>query len=135
MSTQNLPTKYLSKRQILKLHKKLIEIFGGSMGIRDENLLDSAIFAPFQTFDGHDLFPTTIEKAARLGYGIIKNHPFVDGNKRTGTHSMLMFLAVNNFEVNYTDNELIEIVFGVADNSIGYSEFADWLKSRVKILD
>lgn len=125
--------KILSKRQILMLHEELIKIFGGLHGIRDENLLDSALLAPFQTFDGQDLYPSIIEKAARLGYGIVKNHPFLDGNKRTGTHAMLMFLAINNFNVEYMDEELIKIICGVADNSLGYTDFVDWLSSHIKI--
>lgn len=125
--------KILSKRQILMLHEELIKIFGGLHGIRDENLLDSALFAPFQTFDRQDLYPSIIEKAARLGYGIVKNHPFLDGNKRTGTHAMLMFLAINNFNVEYMDEELINIIYSVADNSLSYADFVNWLSSHIKI--
>jgi len=125
--------KILSKRQILMLHEELIKIFGGLHGIRDENLLDSALFAPFQTFDIQDLYPSIIEKAARLGYGIVKNHPFLDGNKRTGTHAMLMFLAINNFNVEYMDEELINIIYSVADNSLSYADFVNWLSSHIKI--
>ncbi len=115
------------------LHEELIKIFGGLHGIREENLLDSALFAPFQTFDGHDLYPSIIEKAARLGYGIVKNHPFLDGNKRTGTHAMLMFLAINNFNAEYVDEELINIIYSVADNSLSYADFVNWLSSHIKI--
>lgn len=125
--------KILSKRQILMLHEELIKIFGGLHGIRDENLLDSALFAPFQTFDRQYLYPSIIEKAARLGYGIVKNHPFLDGNKRTGTHAMLMFLAINNFNVEYMDEELINIIYSVADNSLSYADFVNWLSSHIKI--
>lgn len=122
--------KVLTKNQILILHKDLIKIFGGLDGIRDENLLESAIFAPFQTFGGQDLYPSIIEKAARLCYGIVKNHPFVDGNKRVGTHAMLTFLAMNSFEVNYIDEDLIDIILRVADNSIGYNELLNWLENH-----
>jgi len=125
--------KILSKRQILMLHEELIKIFGGLHGIRDENLLDSALLTPFQTFDIQDLYPSIIEKAARLGYGIVKNHPFLDGNKRTGTHAMLMFLAINNFNVEYMDEELINIIYSVADNSLSYADFVNWLSSHIKI--
>ena len=125
--------KILSKRQILMLHEELIKIFGGLHGIREENLLDSALFAPFQTFDRQDLYPSIIEKAARLGYGIVKNHPFLDGNKRTGTHAMLMFLAINNFNAEYVDEELINIIYSVADNSLSYADFVNWLSSHIKI--
>lgn len=102
----------LSKPQILMMHKSLIEETGGLDGIRDENLLDSAINAPFQKFDCQDLFPTVQQKAARLGYGIIKNHAFIDGNKRIGTHTMLVFLALNGIELDYTQEELYTTILG-----------------------
>lgn len=106
--------KILSKEQILLLHKHLIDISGGSYGIRDEGLLDSAINTPFQSFNDIELYPTILQKAVRLGYGIICNHPFLDGNKRIGTHAMLVFMDINNIFLEYTDNELIEIILGVA---------------------
>ncbi len=120
----------LTKKQILTLHKILIEKFGGVTGIRDEKLLDSAVNAPFQTFGGEDLYSTLIEKAARLGYGLIKNHPFLDGNKRAGTHAMLVFLKINRAELNCSDKDLIDIIFGVADNSVTYEEFLNWLEAN-----
>ena len=80
--------KVLSKQQILKLHEMLIAQSGGSPEIRDDGLLDSALNTPFQSFSNTELYPSLLEKAARLGYGLIKNHPFVDGNKRIGTHAM-----------------------------------------------
>ena len=88
--------KRLTKEQILLLHSALTAQSGGSAEIRDDGLLESAINAPFQTFDGQELYPSLLEKATRLGYGLIKNHPFVDGNKRIGTHAMLVFLAINH---------------------------------------
>lgn len=119
-----------NKKQILKLHSDLIKTSGGIDGIRDENLLNSAIETPFQTFDGQDLYPTLIEKAARLGYGLIKNHPFLDGNKRIGTHAMLAFLEINGTKINYSEDELIKIIFGVADNSVTYEEFLNYLEAH-----
>lgn len=91
--------KRLTKEQVMLLHKELVKESGGSAEIRDEGLLDSALNAPFQTFDDAELYPTIIEKAARLGYSLIKNHAFVDGNKRIGTHTMLVFLSLNHIEV------------------------------------
>lgn len=79
--------KVLTRDQIIKLHSLLIEDSGGSDGLHDEGMLDSALNAPFQTFDGIDLYPTVIEKAVRLGYGLIANHPFIDGNKRIGCNA------------------------------------------------
>ena len=85
----------LTKVQILLLHSELIRETGGAEGLRDEGLLDSAICAPFQSFDGIDVFPSIQQKGARLGYGLICNHAFIDGNKRIGVHAMLVFLALN----------------------------------------
>ncbi len=84
------------------LHSQLIEVTGGSDGIRDEGLLDSALAAPFQSYAGEELYPGIQAKAARLGYGLIKNHCMVDGNKRNGAHAMLVFLALNGIELRYT---------------------------------
>lgn len=117
-----------NKKRVINLHSDLIKSFGGVFGIRDENLLESAIETPFQTFGGKDLYPSLIEKAARLGYGLIKNHPFFDGNKRIGTHTMLSFLEINGVKINFDAEELIEIIFGVADNSVTYEEFLNWLE-------
>lgn len=124
--------KILNKRQVLLLHSALIAQSGGLDGTRDEGLLDSALNAPFQTFAEQDLYPTVLEKAARLGYGLICNHPFLDGNKRIGTHAMLVFLDINQFSLSYTDNELIEIVLRVAAGEAGYNELLDWLKTHLE---
>ena len=119
--------KTLTKEQIILLHSQLIEQFGGSPGIRDEGLLDSAINAPFQTFNGLDLFTSRFAKAARLCYGLVKNHPFVDGNKRIGTHAMLMFLALNGIMLCYKDDELIELILSVAAGTASESDIQDWI--------
>lgn len=124
--------KILNKRQVLLLHSALIAQSGGLDGTRDEGLLDSALNAPFQTFAEQDLYPTVLEKAARLGYGLICNHPFLDGNKRIGTHAMLVFLDINQFSLSYTDNELIEIILRVAAGEAGYNELLDWLKAHLE---
>ena len=106
--------KKLSKEQILMLHTQLIQQTGGSDGIRDYNLLDSALETPFQSFGGDELYPTIQEKAARLGYGLIKNHCMIDGNKRIGTHAMLVFLALNGIELMFTHKELYEAILVAA---------------------
>ena len=117
----------LSKEQILLLHSQLIEEFGGSDGVRDYNLLDSALETPFQSFAGEDLYPTIQAKAARLGFGLIKNHPMLDGNKRIGAHAMLVFLAVNGIEMEYTQKELYEAVLSVAADSLEYEDLLQWI--------
>lgn len=124
--------KILSKRQILMLHTALISQTGGLDGIRDEGLLESALNAPFQTFAEQDLYPTVLEKVARLGYGIIRNHPFLDGNKRIGTHAMLVFLDINQLSLSYEDEELILTILQIASGAKGYEELLEWLKAHLE---
>lgn len=124
--------KILSKRQILMLHTMLIAQSGGIDGLRDEGLLDSAVNAPMQTFGGEELYPTILEKAARLGYGLIHNHPFTDGNKRIGTHAMLVFLDINNIMLSYEDDDLIAVILRVASGQANEQELQEWLKSHVE---
>ena len=120
--------KILTKDQIILLHSKLIEETGGSDGLRDEGLLDSAILAPFQSFDGKDLYPTVLEKGAQLGFGLIKNHAFIDGNKRIGAHTMLVFLALNGYTFSYTQKELSDIILAVASGDKSCQDSLLWLK-------
>ena len=119
--------KKLSKEQILMLHTQLIQQTGGSDGVRDYNLLDSALENPFQSFGGEELYPTIQAKAARLGYGLIKNHCMIDGNKRIGTHAMLVFLALNGIELKYTQKELYETILDVAAGKIEYEDLLQWV--------
>lgn len=119
--------KKLSKKQILMLHTQLIQQTGGSEGVRDYNLLDSALETPFQSFGGDELYPTIQAKAARLGYGLIKNHCMIDGNKRIGTHAMLVFLALNGIDLNYTQKELYETILDVAAGKIEYEGLLKWI--------
>lgn len=117
----------LSKKQVLALHSQLIAETGGTDGIRDESLLDSALNAPFQSFDGVDAFPSIVPKAARLGYGLIKNHAIVDGNKRIGAHVMLVFLALNKIELEYTQTELSDTILKVAADEYGFEDLLKWV--------
>ena len=123
--------KVLSKRIILRLHADLIEAYGGTDGVRDEGLLDSAIHASLQSFGGEELYPTLLEKAARLWYGLIKNHPFIDGNKRIGTHAMLVFLDINHETILYEDEDLINAALSVADGTMSYERLLQWLREHV----
>ena len=116
--------KLLSKRQVLLLHEQLLAQTGGLQGIRDEGLLESALEAPFQGFGDTDAYPSLQQKAARLGYGLIKNHPFVDGNKRIGTHVMLVFLALNGVELTYSQKELSDIILAVAAGEKEYDRLS-----------
>ena len=119
--------KKLSKKQVLMLHTQLIQQTGGSDGVRDYNLLDSALENPFQSFGGEELYPTIQAKAARLGYELIKNHCMIDGNKRIGTHAMLVFLALNGIELKYTQKELYETILDIAAGKIGYEDLLQWV--------
>ena len=118
------------KEKVLLLQKLVIEFSGGSAGIRDFNLLDSALESAFQTFDGKELYPTKEEKGARLGYGLVSNHAFVDGNKRIGLLVMISFLHINGIKIKCTDNELIDLGLGLADGKIDYKTLLDWINSH-----
>ena len=124
--------KILSKRQILMLHSALVAQSGGLDGIRDEGLLDSALNVPFQTFAEQDLYPTILEKAVRLGYGLICNHPFLDGNKRVGTHVMLVFLEINQLSLSYEDEELISTILQTASGMLNYNGLLNWVKEHLE---
>jgi len=119
--------KKLTKQQILLLHRELLNAYGGGDGLRDEGLLDSAIDAPFHSFGGQDIFATNHQKAVRLGFGLIMNHPFIDGNKRIGVHAMLTMLAMNGIELEYTQKELYEIILKVAASEATYDELLEWV--------
>ena len=120
----------LTTKQVISIHSSLIEATGGTDGVRDMGLLESALEAPFQTFDGKDLYPALIQKAARLGHSIVSNHPFVDGNKRIGIHTMLVFLAVNGIEIECTQKELIDVGLSLADGTMNAEKLLIWLSSH-----
>lgn len=108
--------------KVLLLHQILIEETGGEPNVRDINLLDSSIQQVYQTFDGKELYKTKEEKAARLGYSLISNHAFVDGNKRIGMYVMLTFLELNGIKTNFTNNEIVSIGLKVASSEMTYEE-------------
>ncbi|MDK2943084.1 MAG: death on curing protein [Acetobacterium sp.] len=123
--------KRLSLQQVLRLHAMLINETGGSDGLRDEGLLDSALNAPFQSFAGEDLYQTVPAKAARLGFSLIKNHAFLDGNKRIGILVMLTFLEMNGFMPDCTDDELIQLGLRLAASQIDDRQLLDWIIDHV----
>jgi len=110
------------------LHQMIAQETGGEIGVRDEGLLDSALRSAFATFDGKDLYPTKEEKGARIGYSLISNHAFVDGNKRIGMHIMLTFLETNGIKIACTDDEIVELGLGVASGKMDYKHLLDWIK-------
>ncbi len=117
----------LSKEQVITLHQALVAQTGGTEGLRDEGLLDAALNAPFQSFDGTEVFPSIQQKAARLGFGLVQNHAFVDGNKRIGAHVMLVFLALNHIELEYTQQELIDIILSIAAGNCSLEKLTNWI--------
>lgn len=118
------------KEKVLLLQQLLIESSGGSAGVRDFGLLDSAIESTYQTFGGKELYPTKEEKGARLGYNLVSNHAFVDGNKRIGLLVMLSFLAINGINLKYTDEELVNVGLSLADGKMNYEQLLDWIKEH-----
>lgn len=117
---------------VLSFHQHMEETFVMDKGIHDIGLLESAVSSPFQTFGGQDLYPSIIEKAARLCYGLAKNHPFCDGNKRSAVHSMLVFLYINGLDLSYTQLELEDMIVAVADSHMSYEELVAWIYQHIK---
>lgn len=120
----------LTSNKILQLHKFLMQETGGLDGLRDAALLDSAVQSPFATFDGQELYPSHEEKAAKLGYTLVKNHAFIDGNKRIGVYVLTIFLDVNGVEMTYSDDDLIALGLGLADGSFSYESVLDWIEQH-----
>lgn len=120
----------ISKEHILLLYKYLSEETGGSIGIRDEGLLDSALENAFSGFGEIEFYPSKEEKGARLGYSLINNHAFVDGNKRIGLYVMLSFLEMNGIKLSYTDSELVQIGLSLASGTMSYEELLSWVRNH-----
>ncbi|MDE5605544.1 MAG: type II toxin-antitoxin system death-on-curing family toxin [Eubacterium sp.] len=116
-----------SKEKILLLHQIMAEATGGDIGIRDDALLESAIENIYATFDGIELYPSKEEKAARLGYSLISNHAFVDGNKRIGMYIMISFLELNGIKIDATNDDVVKLGLSVADGSANYDKILDWI--------
>ena len=117
-------------KEVELLHRILIDKFGGSHGIRDKAALESAISRPFQTFDGNDLYPSVFEKAASLIESILVNHPFIDGNKRTGYTLLRLYLIQNGVDMNASPDNKYEFVINIASGSLKYEGILSWLKSN-----
>ncbi|UTC52824.1 type II toxin-antitoxin system death-on-curing family toxin [Treponema sp. OMZ 803] len=118
---------FFEYEQVVKIHRSLIEKTGGMDGIRDAQLLDSALKTPFQTFGGNNLYPDILDKASQLCYSLIENHPFIDGNKRIGVHLMLLFLKLNNIEVNYSQQELVDFGLDIASGKMSKNDIKGWI--------
>lgn len=117
----------LTEQQVLSAHKLMIKATGGLDGTRDIGLLQSALNVPFQAFGGEEIYPSLLSKAAAICRSIISNHPFVDGNKRTGIHIMLIFLEINGVQPDYSEEDLIDLGLGVAAGNFGLNDILNWL--------
>ncbi|MBR6568972.1 MAG: type II toxin-antitoxin system death-on-curing family toxin [Clostridia bacterium] len=119
-----------SQEKVLLLHQLLIEETGGADSVRDLALLDSALQGAFATFDGQELYPTKEEKGARLGFSLISNHAFVDGNKRIGMYVMLTFLEVNGIHMDCTNEDVVRAGLGVASGEMKYESLLQWVREH-----
>jgi death-on-curing protein len=118
-------------KDVLNIHNLLIDKFGGSSGVRDKNLLESAIKRPWATFDQQDLYPTSQEKAAAILESILINHPFIDGNKRTAYVLMRLTLLENGLDIVCTQDEKYEMVIAASKGEIRFDDIKLWIESRI----
>ena len=123
--------RYLTVGEVLEIYSRVMQQSGGGIGIRDLGALESAVAQPRMAFGGTDLYPTLVEKASALGFSLIQNHPFVDGNKRTGHAAMEIFLVLNGYHIVASVEEQVEIVLQVASGNASREAFTDWLRGYV----
>jgi len=123
--------RYLSLGEILDLHCRLAAASGGAVGLRDLGRLEAAIAQPRQTFGGEDLYPTLVDKVAALGFALIQNHPFIDGNKRIGHAAMEVMLLLNGHGLSADVDDAEQLILGVASGQISREELVTWLAQRV----
>lgn len=122
---------YLSLEDILFIHREQINVSGGDLTMLDLRRLESAVAQPRMSFGGEELYPTLPEKAAALGFSLIKNHPFLDANKRTGQMAMESFSLINGFAWSGTEDDQFEIIFGVASGSVRREELTSWIRDHL----
>ena len=125
-------TRYLSIHEELALHERIAAQSGGGVGLRDLALLESALAQPRQSFGGSDLHSSLVEKAGALGFSLIANHPFVDGNKRIGHAAMEIFLVLNGQEIDADVDEQERVVLAVAAGDMSREQFTDWLREHLR---
>lgn len=116
-----------SQEKVLLLHKLITAETGGDPNIRDIALLNSALESAFQTFDGTELYPSKEEKGARIGYALISNHAFVDGNKRIGMYVLLTFLETNGIKIHPSVDDVARVGLAVASGEMGYEDLLEWI--------
>lgn len=125
------PVQYVSLEDALAIHELSIHRYGGIEGTRDEGLLASALAQPQQTFDGEELYPSLAEKAARYAFGIVNNHPFADGNKRTGAAVLAVFLRANGVRFKPRLSDMQAQIIALADGSLSYDELVEWIEQQL----
>lgn len=123
--------RYLTVGEVLEIYSRVMTQSGGSVGVLNLGALESAVAQPRATFNGEELYPTIVEKASTLGFSLIQNHPFVDGNKRAGHAALETFLMLNGYEISASVDEQVEIVLGVAAGKIDRDAFTAWLRSHI----
>lgn len=123
--------RYLTVGEVIEIYSRVMTQSGGSVGILDLGALESAVAQPRMTFNRKELYPTIFEKASALGFSLIQNHPFVDGNKRTGHAAMETFLMLNGYEISASVDEQVDIILGVASGKIDRNAFTDWLRNHI----
>ena len=124
--------RYLSLGEVLELHHRLLSLTGGAGGIRDLGALESAVAQPRMTFEGQELYPDLATKATALGFSLIQNHPFVDGNKRVGHAAVETFLMLNGQELSSDVDESEAIVLGIASGELGRRDLETWLREHMR---
>lgn len=124
---------YLSTEQLIRLHRDIVRVSGGTEGLRERGLLESAVASALQTFDGDALYPTLRQKAARLGSSLIGNHCFLDGNKRIGIHAMLVLLALNGVQLRYTQQELAALGLAAVAGQCSFEMMEAWLAAHEEL--
>ena len=120
--------------EILETYQRIMQQSGGLVAIRDFGALESALAQPYMTFGGNELYPSLAEKAAVLGFSLMQNHPFADGNKRTGHAAMAMFLAINGYKIDASIDEQTEIILSVASGKLSRDGFTEWLSNHIQEL-
>lgn len=124
--------RYLNFEEVLQLHRLALEQSGGLTGVRDLGGLDSALAQPRMAFGGQELYPSLAEKAAALGFSLVCNHPFLDGNKRVGHAAMETFLVLNGWELKADVDEQEQVILRLAAGSLKREEFTDWVQSQLQ---
>ena len=127
--------RYLTAEEVILIHERILEKFGGAGGFRDWKLLDSAVQRPSAVFGGKELYPDLFAKAAALGHSLVLNHPFVDGNKRTAWEAMHTFVEENGYSLRAEPDEIVELMLRIEDKSLGVGQIAEWLKEHSRKQD